>query len=113
MLLSRLKGHEFDASFANAKSISKLNTGEYETVDDMAAAGQGLAALTTLMHAPVPLQRCLSIGNKMEGRKWQCSFDKLREFLQGYPTLLQSLESIFHGHDAWGFYAIRSSNSGS
>lgn len=81
------------------------------TVNDMAAAGQGLPALTTLMYAPVPLQKCLS--GRMDGKKWQCSIDNLREVLQGYPTFLQILESASHGHDAWGFYAKRSTDSGS
>lgn len=82
------------------------------TVDDIAAAGQGLQALTTLMYAPVSLQKCLSVGHRMGGRKWQCSLDNLREILQGYPTFLQTLESASHGHDAWGFYAMRSANAG-
>lgn len=107
-----MKGHEFDASFANAKSISKFNGEKYATVDDIAAAGHGLPALITLMYAPVPLQKCLSVGYRMEGKKWQCSLDNLREILQGYPTFLQTLELASYGHDAWGFYAIRSTNAG-
>lgn len=85
------------------------------SVDDIAAAGQGLIALATLMFAPVPLQKCLFVDQKMnsqEGQTWQCTLENLREILQEYPTFWQTLEAASYGQDAWGFYSVRSANTG-
>lgn len=116
-LLSRLRGHEFDASLSNFRSISTSNLSpgcKYVSVDDIAAAGQGLIALATLMFAPVPLQKCLFVDQKMnsqEGQTWQCTLENLREILQEYPTFWQTLEAASYGQDAWGFYSVRSANT--
>lgn len=114
LLLSRLRGREYDASFANVRSILDSDC-SVKTVDDMAAEGKGLMALTTLMYAPVPLQKCLSSdlsGDGLEGPTWQCSLENLREVLQGYPTLWQTLVAASNGHDSWGFYSSRMADPG-
>ncbi|KAL5999630.1 hypothetical protein ACLOJK_037915 [Asimina triloba] len=65
LLLSRIKGTEYDASFSNARSImlhnmvysNNLRVLEINeiipTVDDMAEGGGEIAALATLMYAPL------------------------------------------------------------
>ncbi|KAL1567192.1 hypothetical protein AAHA92_02697 [Salvia divinorum] len=73
LLLMRVKGKEYDASFLNARAVAVLNsvpgnklTVEMDdiihAVDDIAGAGE-MAALATLMLAPAPLQECLSSGS--------------------------------------------------
>ncbi|XP_068653693.1 uncharacterized protein [Aristolochia californica] len=113
LLLSRIKGREYDASFANARSIichnivpgSKLSVPEIEdiicTVDDIAERGGEMAALATLIYAPVPIQKCLCSGsvNRHCSSSAQCTFENLRPCLQHFPTLWRALVSACFGHD--------------
>ncbi|GLJ32063.1 hypothetical protein SUGI_0645700 [Cryptomeria japonica] len=114
LLLSRIKGFEYDASFSNARSNlsrnvtpgRKLELPEIEdlipTVDDMAEGGWEKAALATLMYAPVPLQRCLCSGsvNRHRRTSWQCTVENLRPALQIFPTLWRSLLAVCFGQEA-------------
>lgn len=113
LLLSRIKGCEYDASFSNARlNISRnvtpgrnLGVPEIEglitTVDDMAEGGE-LAALATLMYAPLPLQKCLCTGSVSRHRRTssQCTIENLRPALQNFPTLWRSLLAVCFGQDA-------------
>uniref|UniRef100_A0A2P2LNY5 Uncharacterized protein LOC105123888 isoform X3 n=1 Tax=Rhizophora mucronata TaxID=61149 RepID=A0A2P2LNY5_RHIMU len=105
LLLSRVRGHEYDASFCNARStiscnlISKTNRIFLEideiihTVDDIAEAGGEMAALATLMYAPYPIQSCLNSGsvNRHDSSSAQCTLENLRPSLQRFPTLWRTL----------------------
>ncbi|XXG85857.1 hypothetical protein AAC387_Pa11g0871 [Persea americana] len=101
LLLSRIKGCEYEASFSNARSIMSHNIvhngslGVQEvheiicTVDDIAEGGGEMAALATLMYASSPIQQCLSSGSVKRHRSSsaQCTFENLRHGLQQFPTL--------------------------
>ena len=114
LLLSRIKGQEYDASFMNARSImsrnavpsSNLNVLEIEEivrmVDDIAEGGGEMAALATLMFAPAPIQNCLSSGsvNRHYSSSAQCTLENLRPTLQRFPTLWRTLVAASFGHDA-------------
>ncbi|RVW55231.1 hypothetical protein CK203_067014 [Vitis vinifera] len=114
LLLSRIKGREYDASFLNARSImsrnsvpsNNLNVLEIEEiiriVDDIAEGGGEMAALATLMYAPVPIQNCLSSGsvNRHYSSSAQCTLENLRPTLQRFPTLWRTLVAASFGHDA-------------
>jgi spatacsin len=113
LLLSRIKGCEYEASFFNARlNISQnvtpgrnLGVPEMEglipTVDDMAEGGE-MAALATLMYAPLPLQKCLCTGSVSRHRRTssQCTIENLRPALQNFPTLWRSLLAVCFGQDA-------------
>ncbi|KAH8502934.1 hypothetical protein H0E87_014301 [Populus deltoides] len=113
LLLSRIKGHEYNASFSNARTImspnivsdSNLNVLEIDeiihTVDDIAEGGGEMAALATLMYAPDPIQNCLSSGSvKRHGSSSaQCTLENLRPTLQRFPTLWRTLVAASFGHD--------------
>ncbi|KAL5714718.1 hypothetical protein ACHQM5_016641 [Ranunculus cassubicifolius] len=113
MLLSRVKGHEYDASFSNARSIishnfvsdSNLRVSEMDeiirTVDDMAEGGGEMAALATLMHAPAPIQKCLCSGSVKRNfnSSAQCTLENLRPALQRFPTLCRTLVAACFGQD--------------
>ncbi|XP_010261035.1 PREDICTED: uncharacterized protein LOC104599968 [Nelumbo nucifera] len=111
LLLSRVKGCEYEASFSNARSIissnvipgrnlSMLEVDEIiRTVDDMAEGGGEMAALATLMYASSPIQNCLSSGsvNRNCNSSAQCTLENLRPALQRFPTLWRTLvASCFH-----------------
>ncbi|KAK0608267.1 hypothetical protein LWI29_028101 [Acer saccharum] len=114
LLLSRIKGHEYDASFSNARSImshnsvsgSNLSVLEIDdiirTVDDIAEGAGELAALATLMYAPSPIQTCLSSGgvNRHSSSSAQCTLENLRPSLQRFPTLWRTLVAACFGQDA-------------
>ncbi|KAL6977281.1 hypothetical protein U1Q18_026078 [Sarracenia purpurea var. burkii] len=105
LLLSRVKGLEYDASFCNARSVTSCNLvpgnnlGLLEiddivrTVDDIAEGGGEMAALATLMYAPVPIQDCLSSGtvNRHSSSSAQCTLENLRPAFQHFPTLWRTL----------------------
>ncbi|XP_057972244.1 uncharacterized protein LOC131160497 isoform X2 [Malania oleifera] len=113
LLLSRIKGHEYDASFSNARSImshnlvpgNNLSILEIDeiihTVDDIAEGGGEMAALATLMFAPIPIQNCLSSGsvNRHSSSSAQCTLENLRPTLQRFPTLWRMLIAACLGHD--------------
>ncbi|XP_061972823.1 uncharacterized protein LOC133695068 isoform X1 [Populus nigra] len=113
LLLSMIKGHEYDASFCNARTImspnlvpdSNLNALEIDeiihTVDDIAEGGGEMAALATLMYATDPIQNCLSSGSvKRHGSSSaQCTLENLRPTLQQFPTLWRTLVAASFGHD--------------
>lgn len=113
MLLSRVKGREYDASLSNARSImshnlvpgSNLSVLEIDeiirTVDDIAEGGGELAALATLLYAPAPIQNCLSSGsvNRYSSSSAQCTLENLRPTLQRFPTLWRTLVGACFGND--------------
>ncbi|XP_074295549.1 uncharacterized protein LOC141623336 [Silene latifolia] len=117
LLFSRTKGHEYDASFSNARALL-MRDGEsslpildanaiISTVDGIAEAGWVMAALATLMYAPLPIQNCISSGSvKMNCSSSQCTFENLRPVLQKFPTLWRTLFSACFGQDTnqsvWG-----------
>ncbi|MCO5582951.1 hypothetical protein L7F22_036854 [Adiantum nelumboides] len=117
LLLSRIKGREFDASFANARTVLSHNfrpgqlsatsdSNEFiSTVDDMAMAGGEMMALCTLMYAPIALEKCLGTGsvNKYDGPSWQCTLENLRPGLQQYPTLWRALVAACFNPDTLCF----------
>ncbi|KAK4264830.1 hypothetical protein QN277_025955 [Acacia crassicarpa] len=113
LLLSRVKGHEYEASLANAREImsrhsvprSDLSVLELDeiirTVDDIAEGGGEMAALATLMHAAVPIQSCLNSGgvNRHSNSSAQCTLENLKPTLQRFPTLWRSLIGACLGED--------------
>lgn len=117
LLLSRLKGREYDASVANALTISAQNStsvhelgvsGGLKSV--LAAEGNSspnreLMAVATLMYGPLPIQKCLVLGraNRQDLRSWQCLMEDLRPGLESFPSLWHTLGAACYGHDAWGF----------
>ena len=125
LLLSRVKGHEYDASFSNALSITSrglvpstdlgvLGMDEIiRTVDDIAEGGGELAALATLMHAPAPIQNCLSSGavKRHSNSSFQCTLENLKPTLQCFPTLWRTLVSACFGQDkTFSFLGPRAKN---
>ncbi|KAJ8447051.1 hypothetical protein Cgig2_033620 [Carnegiea gigantea] len=119
LLFSRMRGREYDASLSNARailmrnivrdsSVSALEANEIiSTVDDIAEAGWLMAALATLMFAPVPIQSCLYSGSvKRSHSSYQCTLENLRPALQKFPTLWRTLVSACLGqdisHNFWG-----------
>lgn len=125
LLLSRVKGREYDASFSNARSITSrgvvpstdLSVLEMDeiihTVDDIAEGGGELAALATLMHAPAPIQNCLSSGgvNRHSNSSFQCTLENLKPTLQCFPTLWRTLVSACFGEDTtYSFSGPRAKN---
>ncbi|KAL3688215.1 hypothetical protein R1sor_014524 [Riccia sorocarpa] len=126
LLYSRLQRREYDASFANARTIlapSRSPRGRFEvsdldvflpTVDDMAEAGGEIMALATLMYAPVPLQKCLCPGSvsRHSGPSWQCTLENLQPGLQRFPTLWRSLVVTCFGHDPRGALGVTAGNGG-
>lgn len=113
LLLLRVKGHEYEASFSNARSIASrnlvpgnsLSVLEIEdiihTVDDIAEGAGELAALATLMYAPIPIQDCLSSGSvkRHSSSSAQCTLENLRPALQRFPTLWRTLVAACFGQD--------------
>ncbi|XP_024004647.1 uncharacterized protein LOC18029040 isoform X2 [Eutrema salsugineum] len=116
LLLTRIKGREYDASFSNARSImsrgaapnGELSVAEIDeivcTVDDIAEGAGEMAALATMMCAPVPIQKSLSTGsvNRHSNSSAQCTLENLRSFLQRFPTLWSKLVTACIGEDISG-----------
>lgn len=114
MLFSKVKGHEYDASFANARAILHNHAIPHDnltvldgdeiicTVDDMAEGGGEMMALATLMYAPVPIQKCLIRGSVSRNSKssFQCTLKNLQPALQKFPTLWSTLVTACSGHDS-------------
>ncbi|XWS29439.1 hypothetical protein CRYUN_Cryun24cG0029700 [Craigia yunnanensis] len=126
LLLSRIKGHEYDASFANARSIMSHNLIHggnlpghevdevIHTIDDIAEGGWEMAALATLMYASAPIQNCLSSGsvNRHNSSTAQCTLENLRPTLQHYPTLWRTLVSGCFGQDtSFSFLGTRAKSA--
>ncbi|XP_062007180.1 uncharacterized protein LOC133724450 isoform X1 [Rosa rugosa] len=113
LLLSRVKGCEYEASFSNSRAIlshnlvpdSNLRVPEMDeiirTVDDIAEGGGELAALATLMYASAPFQSCLSSGSvkRHSSTSAQCTLENLRPTLQRFPTLWHTFVSACFGQD--------------
>lgn len=113
MLLSRVKGCEYEASFSNSRAIlshnlvpdSNLHVRVMDeiirTVDDIAEGGGELAALATLMYASIPFQSCLSSGSvkRHSSTSAQCTLENLRPTLQRFPTLWHIFVSACFGQD--------------
>ncbi|XVE86639.1 hypothetical protein DITRI_Ditri18aG0050700 [Diplodiscus trichospermus] len=125
LILSRFKGHEYDASFANARSIMSRNLIHggnlpgheldevIHTIDDIAEGGGEMAALATLMYAPSPIQHCLNSGsvNRHSSSTAQCTLENLRPTLQHYPTLWRTLVSgCFRQDTTFSFLGTRAKN---
>lgn len=71
------------------------------TVDDIAEAGWLMAALATLMYAPLPIQSCLSSGSvKRSCSSFQCTLENLRPTLHKFPTLWRTLVASCLGYDS-------------
>ncbi|GFP83268.1 protein ddb_g0268328 [Phtheirospermum japonicum] len=115
LLLLRIKGKEYDASFSNARAVvsrnlipgNKLTVLEtddiIQAVDDIAEGAGEMAALATLMFAPIPLQECLSSGSvNRHCSSAQCTLENLRPALQRYPTLWNTLVAACFGQDPVG-----------
>ncbi|KAL3339711.1 hypothetical protein AABB24_028361 [Solanum stoloniferum] len=112
LLLQRVKGKEYEASFSNARAVvshnlvagSSFSTMDIDdiicTVDDIAEGAGEIAALATLMYAPIPIQDCLSSGsvNRLYSSV-QCTLENLRPFLQRFPTLWRALTAACFGQD--------------
>ncbi|XP_024371913.1 uncharacterized protein [Physcomitrium patens] len=116
LLLSRLKGREYDASVANALTISRKNLvpnhglGVGGQLKSMMEEGnllpnREIVAVSTLMYGPLPIQKCLGLGsvNRQELRPWQCFTVDLQPGLQRFPTVWHTLVAACYGHDAWSF----------
>lgn len=113
LLFLRVEGHEYDASFANARLIASKNLvpgnslGVCEiddiirTLDDIAEGGGEIAALATLMYAPIPFEDCLCSGSVMRhsSSSAQCTLENLRPALQRFPTLWRMLVTACFGQD--------------
>lgn len=117
LLLSRLKGREFDASVANALTISAQNfssgpglgvSGGLKSmlsVEGILSPARETMAVATLMYGPLPIQRSLVLGsvNRQDLRPGQCLMEDLQPGLRSFPTLWHTLVAACYGHDAWGF----------
>lgn len=126
LLLSRVKGREYDTSLCNARAIisknvvlgSKISVLDMEevirTVDDMAEGGGEMAALATLMYAPSPIHKCLFSGSvkRRFSSSAQCTLENLRPALQRFPTLWRTLIAACFGHDANGISLVPDAKSG-
>ncbi|KAF3534393.1 hypothetical protein DY000_02036196 [Brassica cretica] len=116
LLLSRIKGREYDASFSNARSIMSPGAapnGEVSipdideivcTVDDIAEGAGEMAALATMMCSLVPIQKSLNTGsvNRHSNSSAQCTLENLKPFLQRFPTLWSKLVTACFGEDISG-----------
>ncbi|XP_004504003.1 uncharacterized protein [Cicer arietinum] len=126
LLLSRVKGSEYKASLANARSImsrdlaprSDLGVLELDeiiqTVDDIAEGGGEMAALATLMHASIPIQSCLNSGgvNRHSNSSAQCTLENLRPTLLRFPTLWRTLVGACLGQDTKGLLVTKAKTVG-
>ncbi|CAI0554927.1 unnamed protein product [Linum tenue] len=124
LILSRIKGREYDSSFCNARTIlsrnvsSDSNLGTLEindiihSVDDIAEGGGEMAALATLMYAPIPIQNCLCSGSvTRHGSSAQCTMENLRPTLQQFPTLQRALVAASFKQDrASNFLGLNTNN---
>ncbi|KAL8160713.1 hypothetical protein V2J09_002250 [Rumex salicifolius] len=113
LLFSRIKGFEYDASLCNARTIisrdiaplSNLTVLQVNdlihTVDDIAENGWLMAALGTLMFAPLPMENCLSSGTvkRRSSSSAQCTLENLRSALQRFPTLWRILVAACLGNN--------------
>jgi len=119
-----MRGREYDASLSNARailmrnivhdsSVSALEANEMIcTVDDIAEAGWLMAALATLMFAPVSIQSCLCSGSVNRSHSsYQCTLENLRPALQKFPTLWRTVVSACLGQDtSHSFWGLKGRN---
>ncbi|KAI4310715.1 hypothetical protein MLD38_035669 [Melastoma candidum] len=112
LLFSRVEGFEYEASFANCRSIitpglsprnnldAQMIKETMRTVDEIAEGGGELAALATLMYAHVPIQNCLSVGSvKRQSSAAQCTLENLQPILQHFTTLRRALVAACFGQE--------------
>ncbi|WCJ29873.1 hypothetical protein M5689_011476 [Euphorbia peplus] len=121
LLLNRIKGREYDASFCNARCImshdSNLSVLEVEdiirTVDDIAEGAGEMAALATLMYASESIQSCLSSGSvsRHSSSTAQCTLENLRPALQQFPTLRRTLVDTSFGQDSSNLLGSKANNA--
>ncbi|KAM7262326.1 hypothetical protein ACFE04_021403 [Oxalis oulophora] len=123
LLLSRIKGREYDASFSNVRSITSQNLLHdtnldmdevIHTVDDIAEGGGEMAALATLLYASAPIQNCISCGsvNRIGTTSAQCTLENLRPTLQRSPTLWRTFVSACFGEDTNScFFGAKTKNA--
>lgn len=90
------------SNLVSGSNLSVLEVNDIiQTVDDIAEGGGEMAALATLMHAPTPIQNCLSSGgvNRRSNLTAQCTLENLRPALQCFPTLWRTLLAACFGED--------------
>ncbi|CAH1417368.1 unnamed protein product [Lactuca virosa] len=112
LVLSRVKGNEYEASFSNARSIAsrpgnlEIEEDIIHTVDDIAEGAGEMAAIATLIYAPLPIQDCLSTGsvNRNRSSSAQCTLENLRPAMQRFPTLWRTLVAVCFGQDPTSNY---------
>lgn len=110
--MQRVKGKEYEASFCNARAVASHNflpgnnvsvldaDDIMRTVDDIAEGAGEMAALATLIYAPIPIQECLSSGSiNRHFSSGQCTLENLRPALQRFPTLWRTLLAACFGQD--------------
>ncbi|CAN1813358.1 Protein DDB_G0268328 [Linum perenne] len=122
LILSRIKGCEYDSSFCNARTVLSRNMSSdgnpmeindiIRTVDDIAEGGGEMAALATLMYSPIPIQNCLCSGSVIRhGSSAQCTMENLRPTLQLFPTLQRALvTSSFEQDKTSNFLGLNANN---
>ncbi|KAL6626875.1 hypothetical protein ACP70R_030601 [Stipagrostis hirtigluma subsp. patula] len=124
LLFSRVKGYEYEASFANArwnlsqKMVNNSNLTSVEIdemlymVDDMAERIGEMSALATLMYAPAPMQNSICSGsvNRNRGLSSQCTLENLGPCLQQFPTLWKTLLSACFREDGYGSFNCSPAN---
>lgn len=106
LILSKIKGCEYEASFYNARKIVSCNVISsskivhdideiVQTVDDIAESVGEMAALATLLYAPIPIQNCLCIGsiNRHSNSSAKCRLENIKPALRNFPTLWRVLAS--------------------
>ncbi|EPS63423.1 hypothetical protein M569_11361, partial [Genlisea aurea] len=115
LLLLRVKGKEYEASFSNARAIALHNLFHknkhaipvsdtiIQAVDDIAEVSGEMAALATLMFAPAHLQECLSSGSvNRQCASAQCTLENLRPAFQRFPTMWKTLFSACFPQNSGG-----------
>ncbi|KAL3527892.1 hypothetical protein ACH5RR_012548 [Cinchona calisaya] len=114
LLLQRVRGQEYEASFCNARAVASHNflpgnvsvldaDDIMRTVDDIAEGAGEMAALATLMYAPIPIKECLSSGSiNRHFSSGQCTLENLKPALQRFPTLWRTLLEACFGQDPTG-----------
>lgn len=82
-------------------TLSVLEIGDIiHTVEDIAEGAGEMAALATLMYAPIPIEECLSSGSiNRHCTSAQCTLENLRPALQRFPTLWRTLLAACFGQD--------------
>lgn len=106
LILSKIKGCEYEESFYNAREIVSRNMISsskivhdiddiVQTVDDIAEGAGEMAALATLLYAPIPIQNCFCVGaiNRHSNSSAKCRLENIKPALRNFPTLWRVLAS--------------------